>query len=160
LYNTAFLNGFQQNVCSNSLRNSHPFWSFSKAERFQQIYIDNNAQYLQLPNTSTPKKCGLGFGERLFLKKLPCAESPPPNQYRLYSAFEHTRSGKSFGIPYKYYANVRVPQVDCATPQNLEVNPGPGTYYFAEKDPIGKKAKKFALKSRIDVPSSLINRQS
>ena len=107
-----------------------------------------------MPDNKNTRFSGIGFGNRLFLRQLPCAESPPPNQYRLFSAFEGSRSGKSFGMPHSIYANVRVPQLDCATPNNLEYIPGPGTYYYAEKDPIGKKAKKFALKGRIDMPSN------
>lgn len=138
------LGGFSQNISASALRNAHPQWSFSKADRFNKLKIDNNAKMLVLPTTLTAKSSTFGFGNKAPLQMVFGKDSPPPTLYRTRSQFEFTPgAGKSFGAPHSVYKKVHMPGVNT---RNDEI-PGPGSY--DSKSTLGMNSRKFSLKSRI-----------
>lgn len=151
LFNSVYSGGFSSYLSSNTLRNSPKHWSFSKADRFMPIIPDNCAKYTSFPTELNPRYSSLGFGGRGFLRDLPAAHSPPPTQYKIRSAFDgkEKRKGKTFGISRNYYENVYIPGINIVTPAISGQVPGPGQYASAETNPIGKNARKVALKSRV-----------
>jgi len=153
LFNSAFTGGFGSYLSSNTLRNSPRHWSFAKADRFAPILPDNCAKYTNYPTVVSNRYSTLGFGERVFLnsRDLPGGQSPPPTQYKIPSAFDpkQTIKGKTFGIARNYYENVYIPGRETLAPKISSQVPGPDRYSPAECNPIGKNAKKMAIKSRV-----------
>lgn len=98
------LGGFSQNISVNTLRNAHSQWSFSKADRFKKLRIDNSAKMLLLPTTLGGKTSTFGFGNKKPLQIVFGKDSPAPNLYRSRSQFDfNENSGKSIGISYNFY---------------------------------------------------------
>lgn len=149
LFNSVFTGGLSCYLSSNTLRNSAKHWSFSKADRFVNAMPDNAAKYNNFPSAFSSKRCTQGFGDRAFMRDLPCAISPPPNQYQITSEFsaKNPLKGKTFGTSRHYYDNVYLPGSDIVSPLISSQVPGPGQY--DQIPPIGKEAKKMGLKSRI-----------
>lgn len=154
------MGGFSQTISANALRNAHTHWSFSKADRFKKLRIDNSAKMLLLPTTLGTKTSTFGFGNRDPLKMIYGKDSPPPNLYRCRSQFDYTPgAGKSFGQSYAVYKKVHMPGLNT---RSDEV-PGPGGYFKTEgkfifltklgkydiHSTLGKNSRKFSMKSRI-----------
>ena len=138
------MGGFSQNISSNTLRNSHSQWSFSKADRFKKLRIDNSAKMLCMPSTLNTKTSTFGYGSKQPLKIVFGKDSPPPTLYRSRSQFDYKfGDGKSIGISYKYYNKVHMPGLNTRS----EEVPGPGSY--DSKTTLGQNSRKFTLKSRI-----------
>jgi hypothetical protein len=138
------LGGFSQNISANALRNAHSQWSFSKADRFNKLRIDNSAKMLLLPSTLNSKTSTFGFGKKEAVKMLFGKDSPPPTLYRTRSQFDYVPgAGKTIGQPYSVYAKVHMPGLNT---KSAEI-PGPGTY--DQKTTLGANSRKFTLKSRI-----------
>lgn len=138
------LGGFSQTISANALRNSHSQWSFSKAERFKKLRIDNSAKMLLLPSTIGAKTSTFGFGERKPLQIVYGKDSPAPTVYRAKSQFElHPNKGKSIGESYACYKKVHMPGLNTRTDEL----PGPGTY--ESKTMLGQNSRHFSLKSRV-----------
>lgn len=138
------IGGFSQNISANALRNSHSTWSFSKAERFKKLKIDNTAKMLLLPSTLNAKTSTFGFGNKQPLQMLYGKDSPPPTLYRSRSQFDYMPgAGKSIGQSYAVYKKVHMPGLNT----RLDEVPGPGAY--ESKTTIGANSRKFSLKSRI-----------
>lgn len=156
LFNSTYSGGFSTYLSSNTLQNSSRYWSFAKGDRFFQLPPDNNAKYLAIPTVLSGRYSTFGFGERSLYKTLPAVDSPAPGHYRVASAFDPTNplhaKGKSFGISRGYYENVYTPHQDNITPRIAAQVPGPDRYSVREANPIGKNAKKFAIKSRVPPP--------
>lgn len=119
------LGGFSQNISVNTLRNAHSQWSFSKADRFKKLRIDNSAKMLLLPSTLGGKIPTFGYGNKKPLQIIFGKDSPAPNLYRSRSQFDFADdAGKSIGISYNYYKKVHMPGLNT----RLDEVPGPGAY--------------------------------
>lgn len=141
---TLSLGGFSQNISANALRNSHSQWSFSKAERFKKLRIDNTAKMLLLPTTMNAKTSTFGFGNKKPLQMIFGKDSPAPSMYRSRSQFEFDpHKGKSIGESYACYKKVHMPGLNT----RAEEVPGPGAY--DQKTMLGANSRKFTLKSRV-----------
>ena len=138
------LGGFSQNISANTLRNTHAQWSFSKADRFKKLRIDNSAKMLILPSTLGSKTSTFGYGNKKPLQIIYGKDSPPPSLYRIKSQFEfqHTK-GKTIGESYDAYKKVHIPGHNT----RKDEIPGPGNY--DSKTTMGTNSRHFSLKSRI-----------
>lgn len=153
LFNSIYTGGFSSYLSANTLQNSTRYWSFPKNDRFFQLPPDNNAKYSAFPTVFSGRYTSFGFGERGFQKNLPGTSTPAPNRYRIGSVFDSDKpelgKGKSFGIARNYYENVYAPNQESVAPRIAAQVPGPDQYSPLEANPIGKNAKKFAIKSRV-----------
>jgi hypothetical protein len=148
------LGGFSQNISANALRNSHSQWSFSKAERFQKLRIDNSAKMLLLPSTLGNKTSTFGYGEKKPLQMIFGKDSPAPSMYRTRSQFElNPNKGKSIGESYACYKKVHMPGLNT----RQDEIPGPGNY--DSKTTLGTNSRHFTLKSRTK-PTEITSRHN
>jgi len=151
VFNAVFTGGFNSNLSVNTLRNSPKHYSFTKAERFPSVSIQNAPKYTNYPTFVSARYSTQGFGERIFLKELPGSISPPPTQYKMGSQFESKDylTGKTFGIGRDFYKNVFVSGINAMAPVNQDQIPGPGQYKKQDLDKLGDNSVKISIKSRI-----------
>ena len=117
---------------------------FNQAERFPPIKDSVSPKYYGSPSSfATNKGPSMGFGDRSDITKLKNKDStdhPSPLAYRIKSEFDHTKKGRTFGLPHSVYEKVYVEGSKDSPLAFKKDLPGPGSYDIT-KDIIAGKGK-------------------
>jgi len=155
--------GFSHCESASTLQHSSAHWGFAKDSRFPKIHNITEFKYNDY-STLDKKTTSFGFGSKsevLETNSRRTAALPSPVSYKIKSAFDDKKAGKTFGLSYAAYAKTYVPGCTWMPPEIAKHYPGPGAYH-TQQIPEPKKSR-ITIKPRLkmfneyvsmDIPSS------